>query len=62
MSNRNPVLDPWDLAREEEEQALGIDSLRENMSWDEDGLARFADEDRSEYADRRYARGYDSRF
>lgn len=56
----NTVLTPWDAAREEEEQDLDIDQLRENMFWDEEGLACLDSEDDSEYLDRRYSqRQYD---
>ncbi|NJL54087.1 hypothetical protein HC928_02225 [bacterium] len=48
------VLDPWDLEREQEEQDMDIDDLRENMSWTDDGLPSLDFEDTADYIDVRY--------
>lgn len=56
------VLDPWDLSREEEEQDMSIEQLRENMSWDDEGLPVLELEDKSEYIDRKYAQQYEVHF
>lgn len=56
------VLDPWDLSREEEEQDMSIEQLRENMSWDDEGLPVLELEDKSEYIDRKYAQQYEAHF